>query len=109
MHEIWEMCNQILIGKPEQQGPLTELGIVFQKNIDMNVKQVQSWLDSTGSGQKPVACSCEHSNEPSDYMKGVQFINQPSDCQLLKVCLHHGVNNLHTWGVCVCVLTFTLP
>jgi len=29
--------------------------------------------DVSGSGQGPVACSCEHGNESSGYMKGGEF------------------------------------
>jgi len=32
-------------------------------------------LDSSGSGQGPVAGSCEHGNEPSDSIKGWEFLD----------------------------------
>jgi hypothetical protein len=41
-------------------------------------------LDSSGSGQGQVAGSCEHGNEPSCSIKGGEFIDLLSDCQLLK-------------------------
>jgi hypothetical protein len=44
---------------------------------------------STGSGWGPVASSCEHSTEPSDPIKGVQLLDQLSDCQLLKKNMLH--------------------
>jgi hypothetical protein len=31
-----------------------------------------------------VARSCEHSNEPSGFIKGGEFLYKPSDCLLLK-------------------------
>jgi hypothetical protein len=39
--------------------------------------------DASGSGQAPVAGSCEHCSEPSDSIKGREFIDQLSDCELL--------------------------
>jgi hypothetical protein len=38
-------------------------------------------LDSSGSGQVPVAGSCEHCNESSDSIKGGEFLDQLTDCQ----------------------------
>jgi hypothetical protein len=32
----------------------------------------------------PIAGSCEHGNAPEGSMKGEEFLDQPSDCQLLK-------------------------
>jgi hypothetical protein len=40
-------------------------------------------MDSSGSGQGPVAGSCEH-NEASSCIKGREFLDWLSDCQLLK-------------------------
>jgi len=36
-------------------------------------------VDSFGSGHGPVAGSCEHGNEPSDSIKGGEFIDYLSD------------------------------
>jgi hypothetical protein len=36
-------------------------------------------LDSSGSGQGPVADSCEHGNETSDSVKDGEFIEYLSD------------------------------
>jgi hypothetical protein len=36
-------------------------------------------LDSSGSGQGPVAGSCEHDNEPSDSIKGGGLLDLLSD------------------------------
>jgi hypothetical protein len=44
----------------------------------------QSRLDSSGSGQGPVASSYQQGNEPSGSIKGQRFIDQLVDCQLLK-------------------------
>jgi hypothetical protein len=41
-------------------------------------------LDSSGSGQGPMAGSCEHDSEPSGCMKGRKFPDQISDDQFLK-------------------------
>jgi len=32
-------------------------------------------LDTAGSGQGPVAGSCEHGNEPSGFIKGREFLD----------------------------------
>jgi hypothetical protein len=32
-------------------------------------------LDASGSGQEPVACLCENSNEPSGSIKGGEFLD----------------------------------
>jgi hypothetical protein len=45
---------------------------------------IGSGLDSTGSGQDPVTCACEHGNEPPDFIKGEVFLDQVSDYQVLK-------------------------
>jgi hypothetical protein len=37
-------------------------------------------LDSSGSGWRPVAGRCEHGNEPSDSIKGGEFVDWLSDC-----------------------------
>jgi hypothetical protein len=41
-------------------------------------------LDSSGVGRGPVAGSCVPSNEPSGSIKGEEFFDWLSDCQLLK-------------------------
>jgi hypothetical protein len=41
-------------------------------------------LDSSGSGQGPVAGSCEHGNEPSGFIKGREFLDQLRDYYLLR-------------------------
>jgi hypothetical protein len=35
-------------------------------------------LYASGSGQGPMACSCEYDNEPSGSIKGVEFLEQQS-------------------------------
>jgi hypothetical protein len=41
-------------------------------------------LDSSGSGHRPVAGCCESVNERWGSIKGGEFLEQLSDCQLLK-------------------------
>jgi hypothetical protein len=45
---------------------------------------VSCGLDISGSGQGPVAGCCEHGDEPSGSVKGAIFLDQLSDCQVLK-------------------------
>jgi len=40
-------------------------------------------LDSSGPGQGLVLGCCEHSSEPSGFLKGREFCDQLSDCQIL--------------------------
>jgi hypothetical protein len=35
------------------------------------------------TGQGPVVVSCEHSNKPFSFMKGIEFLNYLNDCYLL--------------------------
>jgi hypothetical protein len=49
-------------------------------------------MDSSGSGQRPVAGSCGHSNEHSDSKNNEEFIDQLSNYQLVKKgALFHGI------------------
>jgi len=41
-------------------------------------------LDSSGSGYEPVVGPYEGGNEPSGSIKGREFLDYLSDCQLLK-------------------------
>jgi hypothetical protein len=41
-------------------------------------------LDSSGTGWGPVVGFCEHGNKPLASMKGGEFLDQLSDCWLLK-------------------------
>jgi hypothetical protein len=41
-------------------------------------------LVSYGSGQEPVAGSCEQGNKTSGSIKGEEFLNQLNDCHLKK-------------------------
>jgi hypothetical protein len=36
-------------------------------------------LDASGSGQRPMASSCEYCNEPSGCIKGVEFLDKLRD------------------------------
>jgi hypothetical protein len=40
-----------------------------------------------------VAGCCEHGNEPSSFIKGGEFLDQLSDCQLLKKDSRNYVTN----------------
>jgi len=41
-------------------------------------------LDAPGSEYGPVAGSCEHDNEPSGSLKGGEFFDHLSNCQLFR-------------------------
>jgi hypothetical protein len=52
-------------------------------------------LDSTGSGEGPLAGNCEYGNEPSNYIKSGQFHDQLNDSQLLKKLDNASVNETY--------------
>jgi hypothetical protein len=41
-------------------------------------------MDPSSFGLIPVACSCEHGNEPSGFIEGGKFLDQLCNCLLLK-------------------------
>jgi hypothetical protein len=47
--------------------------------MDLEIGREVVLLDSSGSGQRPVADCCEHSNEPSGYIKGREILDYLSD------------------------------
>jgi hypothetical protein len=51
-------------------------------NIKINLTEIgYDWMDwvHLASGYKPVAASCIHSNKPSSYIKGGEFLDQLTD------------------------------
>jgi hypothetical protein len=68
--------------------------------IDDAVSTVR--LDSNGSGQDPVAGSCEHGSEPSSSIKSRNFLTNLSDYQLLKEdsAPWSSQCDVNTWGLC---------
>jgi len=48
-------------------------------------------LDASGAEQGQVPGSCEHANEPLGSLKGVEFVDQMSDCFPIRT-LFHGVS-----------------
>lgn len=50
----------------------------------MNLKEMGSELDSTGSGQGSLMVSCEHGNKPSGSIKGWSFLDYLTNYQLFK-------------------------
>jgi hypothetical protein len=54
----------------------------FWRNIQPS--EVRCEVDSAGAEYGPVAGSYEHGTESSGSIKGGEFLDQPSDCQLLK-------------------------
>jgi hypothetical protein len=81
-----EKCIKNLVGKLEKNRPFGRPKRSFEDNIKMDlieIESVRTWLDSSGSGQGPVAGCCEYGNEPSVSVKDVEFL----DCGLFKICL----------------------
>jgi hypothetical protein len=57
--------------------------------VDQDKYQDNIKLDTSGSGQGPVAGSCKHGNEPSSSIKGREFLDLLNNYQLLEeVCTH---------------------
>jgi hypothetical protein len=85
-HEGNDKCINSLIRKLEEQtsagGKGTNERIILKLILKNRVLGCS--LDSSGSGQGPVAGCCEHGEKPSGSTKGREFINQMIDYQLLK-------------------------
>jgi len=48
---------------------------VFAFRMDLEIGREVVLLDSSGSGQRPVADCCEHGNELSGSIKGGEFLD----------------------------------
>jgi hypothetical protein len=58
---------RVLVGKPEERRPLGKPRHGWENGIRLDLREI-GWgcgLDSTGSGQRPVASCCECGDEPS--------------------------------------------
>jgi hypothetical protein len=64
-------CLKILVGKPEEKRLLRRSRHRWEDNIKVVLRETveECGLESSGSGQGPVAGSCEHSNEPLGSIK----------------------------------------
>jgi hypothetical protein len=74
---------KVLGGRPEVRRPLGRSRRRWEDNVRLYLRVV-GWgsyggLDSSGSGWRPVAGCCEHGNEPSGSIKGMEFLDQLSD------------------------------
>jgi hypothetical protein len=59
---------KVFAGKPEGKNPLGRLRHRWEDGIRMDIREIGlgvCGLDSTGSGQRPVAGCCECGDEPS--------------------------------------------
>jgi hypothetical protein len=59
---------KVLVGKPKGKKPLGRPRHRWEDGIRMDLREIGLWgcgLDSTGSGQEPVAVCCECGDEPS--------------------------------------------
>jgi hypothetical protein len=66
-----------LIGKPEGKSHSEDLdvdGRILLEWILQKYRLEMCEVDSSDSGQEPVACCCEHGNEPSGSIKGGEFL-----------------------------------
>jgi hypothetical protein len=68
---------RMFFGMPEEDRPLAGPSSRCKNNIEIDLRNVVRGcgLDSFGSGWGPLACSCEHGNELSDYMKGEKYLD----------------------------------
>jgi hypothetical protein len=77
----------ISIRKPEGNRPVGTPTRRWEDNIKMDNKEIVlegGGINSFGSGQGPLAGSCEHGNEPSGSIKGEKFVGYLRDYQLLR-------------------------
>jgi hypothetical protein len=75
-----------LVGQPE--GKSSPRRSVCRKvdNIKMDLREMgqKGGLDSSGSGQGSMICCCERGNELLSFIKSWKFLEQLSNCWLLK-------------------------
>jgi hypothetical protein len=64
-----------LVGKPEGKTPFGRPRCRWQDNISTDLRVRSCGLNTSGSGEGPVAGFCEHGNEPPGSMKGEEFID----------------------------------
>jgi hypothetical protein len=69
---------EIFVGKPEGKGPLGIAELRWEDNIRMDLRET-GWdrcgLYARDSGCGPMAGCYENGNEPSDYIKGGEFLD----------------------------------
>jgi hypothetical protein len=68
----------ILVGRPEGRRPLGRPRRRWEDNIKMYLKEIGfggCGLDSFGLGQRQVAGSYEHGDEPSGFIKCGEFLD----------------------------------
>jgi hypothetical protein len=77
---LMKNAYKILIGKPEGKRPLGRPRRRWEDiRMDQRERVRRCGLDSSGSGQGPVAGCCEHGNKPSGSITGGEFIDTLSD------------------------------
>jgi hypothetical protein len=88
---VFEACSMhggynTSVGKSEGKRPLGRLGRRWKVILKwiINKLNVRVGLNSTSSGEEPVAYPCEHINEPLGPIKGGEFLDWLGDIQLLK-------------------------
>jgi hypothetical protein len=79
---------KIFVRKPEEKTTLKIPRHRWKDNSRTDLREIVLegglGLDSFGSGQGPVARSCEHGNELSGSIKGGKFLDGLSDYRLFK-------------------------
>jgi hypothetical protein len=72
------ITRAFLVGKPKGNRPLRRHKHRWEDNIRIDLRETD------GSGYRQVADYCEHGNEPSDSIKGREFLDSMSDYLLPK-------------------------
>jgi hypothetical protein len=78
-----EVFTGFWLGGPKVKRPLGRPRRRWEDNIKMDLGR-QGSMDSTVSGQGPVARFCKHNNEPSGSIMKAGFFDKLSDNQLFK-------------------------
>jgi hypothetical protein len=65
--------RRTVITRPEVKRPIGRCRRRWENDIKKDLQNT-AWLDSSGSGQGPEAGSREHSNVPSGFVKGGNFL-----------------------------------
>jgi hypothetical protein len=83
------MYTGFLSESPIHGDPLEDRGVDWRTVLKRVLKKrdVRMWVGFVSSEKGPVAGSCEHRNEPSDFPKGGKFLDQLGDYGLRKNCV----------------------
>ena len=93
------------VGEPEGKRPLGRSRRKWELLLKLNLKKLKGGhgLDSSGSEQGQVVSCCEHGDEPSGFVRFVEFLCQLRNSDSQEGLLH-GITFVRGWLVSCVVL-----